>query len=255
VLRLWPDTVHVGLFGDHGWVQHGKAPLRVLPAAGDGQPLSMLEALLDDLKDVIARGTRVVLTVSDAFAAITTIAWHGQLREQAELQRFAQLCFEQQGREVDSSWAMYAQYRHFGAAGMAWAVQRTWLAEAERIVMASGARLARVQPASAAAYQLVRPPRGKGYAIVLLRESRRCTVLHVGQNGLQSMDVEPVTISTTAAVTRLLKRTVGVRGNILHVADWHARLPDAQDQKDIVALLGRELPDATVSTILHAALR
>jgi hypothetical protein len=254
VLRLWPDTLHVGLFVGHGWVQRGKEPLRPLPAASDGSPLTMLAALLEELKGKLAPRTRVVLTVSDSLAAITTLPWHPQLQQDEELHRFAQLCFEQQGREVDASWAMHAAYRHFGAAGMAWALPRTWLLEAERIVVASGARLVRVQPATAAACQLGGRQRGDAIGIFLLRETTRCTALRFDRHGFVSLDVEPVTTQAEGAVSRILRRVAGGSTAVSSVACWDAGLSDEETRERIVALVARELPDVAVSYLTHEEL-
>lgn len=249
MLRLWPEKLHVGLFGDHGWVRHGKAPVNALVVPAGTTSLGMLEAALDDCKGRISARTRVVLTVTDACAAVIAVPWHSQLSGQDELQRFAQLCFEQQGREVDATWAMHAAYRHYGAAGMAWALPRAWLAEVERLVLASGARLESVQPAAAVAYQRVRRQRGANLGLVLLRETRRCSVLRVDRHGLLGMDVESVTASQASAVIRLLRRTQTGGAVIAAVSDWQAHPASRDERDDIAALLDKELPGVPVSAI------
>jgi hypothetical protein len=253
VLRLWPKEVQIGLFQDHCWLRMGRSgELRdYVPTAVDADGmLAQLALMLDDAVDLIAKNARVVLTISDAFAAVICIPWQPNLRGADELRRYAEICFEEQGRDVGSDWLIHAEYRTFRANGMAYAVPAVWVAALEKLVVERGLRLARVLPVSVAMY-FVPKASSNGRSLSLLCEGQRISALACLKSGLTAFDAEPVTTAPGDALRRLLRRVKCEGAPIIDVAVWSsmgAVAPCLFDQLEI------ELPEVRIVALSREAL-
>jgi hypothetical protein len=225
VLRLWPKEVQVGLFEDCSWLRVGSkgASRDYVPDAADGEGmLQQLGVMLDAANGDVRKGSSVVLTVSDALSVVICIQWQPHLRAADELRRYAEICFEKRGREVDSAWLTQTEYRNFQANGMAYALPVAWVTDAAKLIEARGLRLARVLPVSAAMYCRALP-RTKGGRLGVILEAKRISLLAYGHSGLASVEVEPVTSAPTDALRRLLRRVETAGVSIMSVAIWAAR--------------------------------
>lgn len=255
MLRLWPEEIQVGLFADHCWLRKGRSgPVREYPANEprvDSTLLERLAPMLDDPAHALRPGAKVALLVSDALAALTAMPWQPALDHPGELRRYAEVCFEKQGTEIDSDWSLHAQFRHYEASGLAYALPAAWLAELHRVLQDRGLRLGRVLPASAAAYFLARRGDRTGRQILLLRELRRTTALSLGPRGLDGLDVEPVTSSSGASVARLLRRLRADANPIANATLWTA---EPQSHASPRMGLAAELPDTRLHTLAREAL-
>jgi hypothetical protein len=253
VLRLWPKEVQVGLFEDSCWLRVGKkGPVRnYVPDAADGEGmLRQLASMLDDAYEIAGKGASVVLTVSDALAAVICIQWQPHLRAANELRRYAEICFEKQGREVDSTWLTQTEYRNFQANGIAYSLPAAWVADAEKLIESRGLRLARVLPVSAAIYCLALP-RTKGGRLGVMLEAKRISLLAYGRSGLESFEVEPVTAAPSDALRRLLRRVETASLSIGSVAVWAS---STEVPALLLDCLKAELPDVALLNLAREAI-
>ena len=247
MLRLWPETITAGLFPGYCWVRRGA--VRTAGAA-DGAPdmlLAELGTLLSRLPAPGKRPRNLHLVVSDGLAAVTQLPWQEKLTSKAELAAYASACYERQGDDIDDTWATQTGFRHFGAAGLAYALPQAWLRQLKTVADQSGATLKTVLPVSAAAYWRRPASPGGGQSVLLLNEARRLTGLVYEAGRLARVDVQPVTQDPAVAGTRLLTRLVAGHGQIRHVGFWSA----AEDSAVAPPYIQFCLPDAAV-TIMPA---
>ena len=153
---LWPDTVHVGLFPGASWLKtkrtKGIQPFSDAQAHDPGALLGDLETALDALTEKLCKGSNIVVTVSDSIAAVTTMPWQSALSRTDELKNYARICFEKLGMEIDDGWTMHAEFRDYGAMGLAYALPNAWLVELIEMLKARDLKLQNVLPASARIY-------------------------------------------------------------------------------------------------------
>lgn len=250
MLRLWPKEIQVGLFAERCWLRVGRSGAvrdYAVDAVGGEAALVQLGLMLDDPLNVVPRGAGIVLTVSDALAALMCLPWQADLRSADELRRYAEICFERQGREVGEGWLLHAEYRQFQGHGIAYAFPAIWIGAVEKLLQVRGLHLLRILPASAALYCCAHP-RGKGRRLSLLVEAQRCSVLSYSDSLLAAFDVEPVTNSTEESLRRLLRRADGA---IAEIAVWTS---GATMPASLLAVVGAELPEARLLTLAHERL-
>jgi hypothetical protein len=224
VLRLWPESIHIGLFAKHCWLQRGGRDAKVhsysSQGAGADALLRTLENMLDDRNQPLAPGSRLHLTVSDTVARVIALPWQEALQASEELQLYAQACFEQLGIRIDADWILRTEFRRFRTTGLAFALPRGWLLKAESLVAKRKLHLGGVLPVSAAAYYHHRPDKASERSVLLLREDHRCTALVYGRHRLLGHDMEPVTASPQLSEQRLLQRITADHGAAQALVCW-----------------------------------
>jgi len=184
--------------------------------------LTAFAALLAQLPKPGLGKTRLHVLVSDSLAAITMLPWQEELADEGELRAYAQACFERSGFVMDDSWTMQVGFRHFRAAGMAYALPLLWLEKLQSMCEAAGLRLETALPVSAAAYWRQPPVRSTGCSVVLLEEASRLTALIHEGGRLMARDVQPLMGDVHAAGLRLLKRVSAGHGALDAVQWWPA---------------------------------
>lgn len=238
MLRLWPETIYVGLFPGQCWLQDGRIQAEPsLPLAQSSDPLSLLRALetmLDDKASVLRKGSRLAISVSDSVAAATSLPWQEELLSPKELHAYAQACFEKQDVTIDEKWVMRAEFRQHRSTGLAYALPQAWLTALVELVGARGLQLSRVLPVSAAAYCAQTFTQKEGRTLVLLREARRIGALVYGENGFLGCDVEPITTSNEISGVRLLRRISACYDDIRSVHVWSAELTEQIQPADYI---------------------
>lgn len=244
MLRLWPDSISVGLFPGQCWLHSRRIkqePSRNLSLSTDPQALLQgLEAMLDDKAGVIRKGSRLTIVVSDSIAALVTLPWQEELRSPEELASYATACFENQGIEMNDSWVMRTEFRRYQATGIAYALPTAWLTQLLDLLKSRGLRLQRVIPISAAAYCAEQRPKTQNQRLVLLQENHRTSAFIYDQSGLLGVDIEPVVTSREVSGTRLLRRISARFHDITHVGLWSPELPEQALAADfIVACLDK----------------
>ncbi|WP_373989874.1 hypothetical protein [Duganella sp. BuS-21] len=246
MLRLWPETLHVGLFPGCCWLRCGAADLDIPEVArvvsADADLLSSLAAMLEAQGATLRKGSRIDILVSDSVAMLAVLPWQEQLSSPAEMHGYAVACFEQQGIEISDSWTLQTAFRSHRAAGLGYAVRTDWIGRLLAIVQAAGLRLGSVLPVSAAAYWRHRPPSRTKQSTLLLSEAKRLTALSFSGRCLHSIDIEPVTACSIAG-TRLVTRVQAVSGMAPQVGLW---APEG-GKPDGVALAG--LPDIELAIL------
>lgn len=224
---LWPETIRIGLFPGHCWLQRGRgdAGLTSVALPSSAQPQELLAALstmLSGQTPALRKGSRLQILVSDGMAAVVALPWQEHLSGEQEMALYAQACFEKQGMPVDADWTMQAGFRDHRAAGIAYALPEAWLRELLALLATRGLKLGSVLPVAASAYwRRARLPK-IGQALLLLREPRRVTAMLYDASGWLGVDVEPVTSNETVSCTRLLRRVTATHSAINRVAQWDA---------------------------------
>jgi hypothetical protein len=231
VSLLWPETIHAGLFPGHCWLQRGRqetGPLQPLASVEPADLLHTLEAMLDEQSPLLRKGSRLVLTVSDSIAAIATLPWQAELQRPAEIESYAQVCFEKLGVTIGDNWVMQTEFRFYGGIGLAYALPREWMERLMEVIRARGHHLTAVLPISAVAYCNGHLGDRNGPTLLLLQEANRFSAMIYGKAGLLDYDVEPSTSSAEQARLRLLSRVASSYDNIVRIAYWSAETPDPE---------------------------
>lgn len=231
MLRLWPESLYVGLFPGCCWLRRGGADLALPPDfKPGGTPAELLQALDTMLAlhaKTIRKGARLHVQVSDSAGVLVTLPWQDQLASQEELAGYAHACFEQHGLDIDERWTVQTGFRHHRETGIAYAIQTEWLRALVELTAAHGFRLASVLPVSASAYWRLPPVAGQGQGVTLLREAHRITAMVRTGRRLLAVDVEPVVGSAESAGTRLLRRVCSAHQAIGSVSYWSDVREDA----------------------------
>lgn len=223
---LWPETIYVGLFPGHCWLQHGRSGTVQPFPQSQSQPfdgtalLRALETMLDVQDNKLCKGARLNVTVSDSMALIAALPWQDALRRREELYVYAQAFFKKMGMVIDNDWILQPEFHQYRAMGLAYALPRAWLIELAKLVGESGLKLKTVLPVSAAAYCRQKQHRQEGQTLLLLQEVHRHSAMIYGRDGLLGYDVEPLTLSAKASGLRLLKRVCAAYDNITGVTHW-----------------------------------
>jgi len=254
VSPLWPDTVHVGLFPGLCWLKSKRAE-KVLsiasPPVHDAKALlDTLAVMLDTEANMLRKGSKVVVTVSNSVAAIASLPWQPSLTLESELQGYARVCFEKFGVAIDDEWTIHTEFRHYGAMGLAYALPNAWLASLIDLLQARGLRLQTVLPVTAKAYAHRMLRRQAGKSLILLQETLCNSALVVDGNGLCSYDAEPVIGSSQESSVRLLKRVGAREGKIGSVISWALDLEEKEGTPDFIEDC---LPGATCQVVSHNA--
>ena len=247
--RLLPESIKIGLFPGACWMKRGRAaPVveKLEEGVSDGAALlAAFAALLARLPKAGLGKARLHVLVSDSLAAIAMLPWQEQLVDEDELRAYAQACFERAGSVMDHSWAMQLGFRHFRAAGMAYALPVLWLEKLQGLCDAAGLRLETVLPVSAAAYWRQAAGRKAESQLVLLEEASRLTALTHEGGRLIARDVQPVMDDVHAAGMRLLKRVGASHRSAGVVQCWTGAMPSMTDSAVRVCL-----PEAGVTPLL-----
>jgi hypothetical protein len=226
----WPEKLRAGLFPGRCWLQGRRAvtthSLSLAPSIGSTGLLRAMETMLDERADVLRKGSRLTVTVSDSAAAITTLPWHDALHRTAELESYARICFEKQGIVVDGDWVLRVAFRRYRETGIAYALPRDWLVELAQSTSARGLRLTTVLPLTAAAYFESQFRRTGEVALQMLREENHASALIYSGASLVGRDVEPVTASGIESGVRLLRRVSASHSNIARVVEWSSESPE-----------------------------
>ena len=251
MLLSWLDnSAHGGLYPGRVWLDADTAA----PLADGRSPdmLTAFSALLAAKTPPGRKGRRIVLTVSDQLAAIAALPWQAALTRPAEVDAYAQVCFERQGQRMDGDWVMVGAFRDHQRMGLAYALPTAWLAQLREIALAHGMVLDTVMPISAAAYFHQRRPRGGARKLVVLRETGRTSALMFDHAGLIAYDLETVAGSAEQSSARLLRRLQVLYGEIGQVDDWS---PEALEARASDGLIAGCLPLATARHIDDRAWR
>ncbi|MES2130504.1 MAG: hypothetical protein V4463_24795 [Pseudomonadota bacterium] len=248
MLRLWPESIHAGLFGGQCWLQRRGAPRSAAQAlGGSGTPaelLSALSSLLDEHGATLRRGTRINILVSDGIGSVITLPWQDALRSKDELSAYAHACFAQAGETMDEAWVMRTEFRQYRKTGIAYALPRVWMLQLLELLASLGLRLGSVMPVSAQAYCCHKVVATDMPALLLLREPTRTSALYFGKEGLIGIDVEPH--ASPRAGERLMRRQNAQRQGIGQACYW---APATQEDEAIAALFKLYWPDVTVTRI------
>jgi hypothetical protein len=253
VLRLWPETLYVGLFPGQCWLQSRRIaaePSLCLAQATDTQALlSALETMLDDKASLWRKGSRVVLSVSDSVGALLTMPWQEELRSPDELSSYATVCFENQGVVIDENWVMRTEFRQHCSTGIAYALPQAWLSQLRALLDVRGLRLQRVLPISAAAYCAESSAAKQGKRLILLQEAYRISAFIYEGQRLVAFDVEPIVTSKEVSGKRLLRRISARYGEIAQAGIWSPELPEQAPAADYISNC---LTDVTVQTFTRS---
>ena len=245
MLPLWPETIYVGLFPGHCWLQRGrKATAQDFPSSSGFDPADLLltlERMLSEQTEPLHKGSRLVITVSDGIASITPLAWQEDLRRPAEIESYARIFYEKLGMTVSDDWVMRAEFRHFGGMGLAYALPRDWLKALLELIGAKGLRLLEVMPLSATAFYKQRFKNMSDCSLLLLQEMNRTSAMIYGKDGLCGYDVEPLSRSANETRLRLLRRVGADHRNIARVSCWST---DASESIPPAGIIATSFPDA-----------
>lgn len=253
MLRLWPDTINIGLFPGHCWLQSRSQFTPVFcPSPSEGRAADLLEtfsSMLENPAFKFRRGDALAITTSDSIATVDSMPWQENLHTSGELEMYASMCFERNHKIVNSAWVTHAAFSQYGSAGIAYALPRAWLAPLAEQIAQRGLRLQTVMPIAARAY--FKPPRAQrhGQSLVLLQESTRLSALVYHGGGMLAYDVEPIIGTAAASIRRLLRRLSGSHEKIRQINLW------TQDQVGAAIIseaISAEQPEAKM-TILATA--
>lgn len=235
--RLWPDALHAGLFPGHCWLRKGSGKDELLAgfagAATASDMLQGLEQCLIQSQDKRKGRLDVSILVSDCVAAIAPLPWQDGLSSEAELQGYAQICFEKLGYEIGTNWVTRVEYLRYGSPGMAYAMPRDWMESLLEKLQAQRIHLVNILPVSAQVFCGGLIPAKKGLTVVLVIEStQQCTLMF--RNGhLLSRDVQPFAQSIEKTCHRLLARVLSNQNtadkDALNLLWWSSQEIDCPD--------------------------
>lgn len=250
MLRLWPDTVSIGLFPGHCWIKHPGADTPAIhPLAPNGDPAALLSAFNTLLEDPVHRlrmGDRLAITTSDCIAALCAMPWQDSLHTVGELEMYATMCFEKNHQLINNTWVLHADFRRCGSVGMAYAYPRAWLMQLVETTARHKLKLQTVMPVCAKAY--FKPPRlsRRKQNLVLLQESTRISAMIYQDGALHAYDVEPITNSASMAERRQLRRLAAITNNIREIHYW---TQDDAAAEVLSAAIVAEAPEAKLARI------
>ncbi|MES2069873.1 MAG: hypothetical protein V4488_05965 [Pseudomonadota bacterium] len=250
--NLFPGTVFAGLFADHCWLQGRQARVAysLHPERGaDAEAmLDALKIMLDERKKQLRKGTRLALVVSDSLAAFAMLPWQEALQRPAELESYANIFFEKQGRPLDATWLLRTEFKRYRSNGIAYGLPRKWVEQLEEIVLARGLQLTSVLPVSAAAYCRLPKPKKIGTSLLMLIEKHRMTSMCFDVLGLQSCDIEPIIASEQLSGRRLLRRVVSAQKNVVQASVWSPLALEHRGEREIIKA---SLPNLELQSLPH----
>ncbi len=213
MLRLWPDTLRVGLFHEHSWVIRGGERLSSWTIADDRARSA--DGLLVGLEQQLASLSikrrrwptrRACVLTSDTVAAIVPVPWQDALQGEEEWRAYARSCFQATGRSIEEDWVLHVEFARHGQIGFAYAYPRLWLQNLIGILDTARIPVRSVMPVSACLYASVPAFRDPAPSVVFLHELTQVTAVEMGVHGLLSYDVEPVLADGSDAFMRLSTR-------------------------------------------------
>jgi hypothetical protein len=209
VLRLWPDTLRVGLFMEQAWLSSMRSgKTSAVGGLVSGEAWDSALARLFEQATQPARRTQMLQLVSDEYARLLPLPWRSELSSHAERVAYARACFDHAGLPVGDGWVIHAEFRHAGALGLAYALPEPELARCATFAAERGMHLANVLPVSAVAHARGGRARRGECRLVVLAEAGRVSTLAFNERGLCLYDVEPVVEEDRDALDRLLRRVM-----------------------------------------------
>ena len=242
MLRLWPETVRIGLFDQHSWVTRGGPTTPVDSVAGQGGDayLDTLASVLNNSSRPIAKGSKLALTVSDTLALVHAIPWQGELSGPDELERYARACMINSGIDIGGEWELQTDFPNYAGMGLAVALKCDWMLKLVALCEAHDMKLLSVLPVSSRAFAHRRSKR-RSDDMQILMESKRCTALTYGSKGLVACDVEPIAGKPDMALQRLIRRTHATRPAVPRIGLWSE---DAGENMRLQEVIRTEIPGA-----------
>ncbi|MBC3832896.1 hypothetical protein H8K33_15405 [Undibacterium amnicola] len=247
---LWPKSLHIGLFPGHIWLHNKRLriehPFTIDPLLIEQQILTVLAELLHAHKEQIDQQSHVTFFVSDRFAATTQLPWRKELFRAEEVNNFAQICFEKQFQTIDEQWLMHAEYAHYGADGIAYALRKEWLHQLDALCGQHHVIVRRILPMTAVVYFAKTPKFKQSKQLILVSESTRITAILFENQKLIGLDVEPVVHLAEHAQLRLVRRVGAMHEGIQQIVDWSV---DPDSEKTALIVLGEHFPELQVKRV------
>ncbi len=207
MLRLWRDEIYAGLFGSAALLNTGKSSqLQHALAPSAAEPAALLATVLDTSAQLRKPGKGLVVTLGGPSCSFIALPWSGDVRTAEEKEAYARAHFEQAGQSVGELCLVHAEFRHFGAQGIAYAVPSALLDALRTVALENQLKLVNAMPVAAAAYYAARLPRANDTAVTLLVEEHAVSALAFDEEGLSAFDAEPAFGGPAAALRRLLLR-------------------------------------------------
>lgn len=208
MLRLLPERLYAGLLGQHAWLAFGTTgkplPLTASVPAG-ATPSELLEACLQSAPP--RRGTRKLSVMLPSMSArCVCLPWSAAIHGTEEKQAYAWAHLEQAGLNVDGTYVVHADFRHYGATGLAYAFPKQLLDELHAVAARHFLDLTTVLPIVGIAHLAAGRASGAGGELSLVIEDNVITALRMNCTGLQRYDAEPTIGGHRAALRRLLTR-------------------------------------------------
>ncbi|KQZ32559.1 hypothetical protein ASD58_07995 [Duganella sp. Root1480D1] len=135
-----------------------------------------------------------------------SLPWSPGIHGAEEKQAYALAHLEQAGLSTDDMHVVHAEFRHFGARGLAYAVPRQLLDELHAVAARYSLDLTTALPIGGVAYLAARRARGAGGELTLVLEENAVSALLMDCVGLQRFDAEPAVGGYRQALRRLLTR-------------------------------------------------
>lgn len=207
MLRLLPKRLYAGLFGQHAWLAHGAGgqPVPAVPMQSSASLPESLDALLRTSPPGLRASELSVMLPSHAAHSVS-LPWTPNLRGDDEMRVYAQAHMEQAGLSTGEAHVVHAEFRHYGACGLAYAVPQQLLEELHAVAARHRLDLTTVLPICGVAHLSSRRVRGVGAEISLVVEDVMVSALVLNRMGLQRYDAEPTVGGQRAALRRLLTR-------------------------------------------------
>jgi len=208
VLRLLPERLYAGLFGQEAWLAQGLKgePLAAqVPVPANCSPADVLDALLQSAPTRRRSGKLSVMLPSHS-ARCVSLPWSPHLRGDDERGAYALAHLEQAGLGEGESQVVHAEFRHYGARGLAYAVKTPLLDELHAVAALHGFDLTTVLPIGGVAHLAARRARGTGIEVSLVAEDASTSALVMDRAGLRRYDAEPNVGGRGGALRRLLTR-------------------------------------------------
>lgn len=210
MLRLLPERLYAGLFGQQAWLSHGASgvlsPAPATLPAGAALP-DVLDALLETTPPRRRAGKLSVMLPSQSVRCLG-LPWSPHLRNDEERNAYALAHLEQAGLGASDSQVVHTEFRHYGAQGLTYAVPRQLLHDLHTVATRHRMDLTTALPVGGVAHLAARRAYGTGLELVLIAEEPSISALALSRTGLERYDAEPVVGGQREALRRLLTRLV-----------------------------------------------
>ena len=220
MLRSLPERLYANLAGQHAWLAKSSSG-EILPTPASlpayGTPVELLDVLLHSLPT--RRGIRKLsVMLPSQSARCVSLPWSPNLRGRDEYQAYAVAHLEQAGLSGGDNHAVHAEFRHYGAQGLAYAVPMPLLNDLHAVATRHGAELTTVLPIGAVAHLAASRSRGNGLEVSLVAEESSIIALVLNRTGLHRYDAEPTIGGQLAAMRRLLARLAADGGEFARIS-------------------------------------